>query len=105
MKKRDFRQVVLVAQLVRAKDLKSFFSLFQWEEQGALPLKSFSGSNPHLSVFFFGMPLREQGAPRGERENEVGFGDVGICTYLYLFSDQSASFFDSTRCSFSICFQ
>jgi hypothetical protein len=26
--------------------------LFQWEEQGALPLKSFSGSNPHLSVFF-----------------------------------------------------
>jgi len=36
---------------------------------------------------FFGMPLREQGAPRGERENEVGFGDVGICTYLYLFSD------------------
>uniref|UniRef100_A0A453PRV1 Uncharacterized protein n=1 Tax=Aegilops tauschii subsp. strangulata TaxID=200361 RepID=A0A453PRV1_AEGTS len=43
----------------------------QWEEQGALPLKSFSGSNPHLSVFF-GMPLHEQGAPRGERENEVG---------------------------------
>jgi hypothetical protein len=32
----------------------------------------------------------------------VGFGDVRICTYLYLFSDQSASFFDSTRCSFSI---
>ncbi|XBH84554.1 hypothetical protein VPH35_072694 [Triticum aestivum] len=45
------------------------------------------------------MPLREKGAPRGERENEVGFGDVAICTYLYLFSDQSASFFDSTRCS------
>lgn len=56
-------------------------------------------------IFFFGMPLREQGAPRTERENEVGFGDVGICTYFYLFSDESASFFDPTRCSFSICFQ
>ena len=56
-----------------------------------------------LLSFFSGMPLREQGAPRAERENEVGFGDVGICTYLYLFSDQSASFFDPTRSSFSIC--
>lgn len=57
-------------------------------------------------AFFFGMPLREQGAPWAERENEVvGCGDVGICTYSYLFSDQSASFFDPTRCSFSICFQ
>jgi hypothetical protein len=26
--------------------------LFQWKEQGALPLKSFSGLNPHLSIFF-----------------------------------------------------
>jgi NADH-ubiquinone oxidoreductase chain 3 len=26
--------------------------LFQWDEQGALPLKSFSGSNPHLSIVF-----------------------------------------------------
>ena len=30
------------------------------------------------------MPLREQGAPRAERENEVSCGDVGICNYLYL---------------------
>ncbi|KAH0447127.1 hypothetical protein IEQ34_024042 [Dendrobium chrysotoxum] len=54
--------------------------------------------------FFSGMPLREQGAPRAERENEV-FCDVGICTYFDLFSDQSASFFDPARSSFSICFQ
>ena len=53
MKKRDFRQVVLVAQLVRAKDLKSFFACFSGKSKGALPLKSFSGLNPHLSVFFF----------------------------------------------------
>ncbi|RWR83727.1 NADH dehydrogenase subunit 3 mitochondrion [Cinnamomum micranthum f. kanehirae] len=32
------------------------------------------------------MPLREQGAPRAERENEVGCGDVGICTYFPLVS-------------------
>jgi len=51
------------------------------------------------------MPLREQGAPRAERENAVSFGDVGIFTYFYLFSDESASFFDPTRSSFTICFQ
>jgi len=56
------------------------------------------GPSPFLRDFWYA-------APRAERENEVGCGDVGICTYLYLFSDQSASFFDSTRSSFSICFQ
>ena len=40
-----------------------------------------------------------------EQENQVGYGDVWIRTYLYLFSDQSASFFDLTWCSFSIYFQ
>ena len=39
------------------------------------------------------------------RKNQVFCGDVRICTYLYLFSDQPASFFDPTRSSLSIFFQ
>ena len=59
MKKRDFRQVVLVSQPVRAKDLKSFFCLFQWEKQGGIALEIlqwFESTSERL--FFFGMPLR-----------------------------------------------
>jgi len=32
-----------------------------------------------------------------ERENQVGCGDVRICTYLYLFSDQFGSVFSLTQ--------
>ena len=39
-----------------------------------------------------------------EREKKVGCGDVRIFTYFYLFSDESASFFDLTRSSFFIFF-
>ncbi|XP_054789332.1 ribosomal protein S19, mitochondrial-like [Prosopis cineraria] len=42
------------------------------------------------------MPLREKGKERNERTKS---GNVRICTYLYLFSDQSASFFDPIRSS------
>lgn len=65
----------------------------EWWEKEAMGLIRSGG--------LFGMPLREQ----SERTNEVGCGDVGICTYLYLFSDQSASVFDPTRSSFSIVFK
>ena len=39
---------------------------------------------------------------RMERKNQVVCGNVRICTYLYLFSDQSASFFDLTRSSSTV---
>jgi NADH-ubiquinone oxidoreductase chain 3 len=61
--------------------------LFQWEEQGALPLKSFSGSNPHLSVFF--SVCRSASKERREESERTKWALVmlefaPICIYLVI---------------------
>jgi NADH-ubiquinone oxidoreductase chain 3 len=61
--------------------------LFQWEEQGALPWKSFSGSNPHLSVFF--SVCRSASKERREESERTKWALVmsefaPICIYLVI---------------------
>ena len=106
-----FPLLVEVAKLVEA-DLDRKISVRSRigvvEELGSSPIAPMcrnimiGSTRPGPDLFSFFPVCR---SARMERKNQVVCGHVRICTYLYLFSDQSASFFDLTRSSFSLCFQ